>query len=135
MIAAVLDANVVVSAAGWRGRDLLCLVAVARRKARLFVTDEILTEYLGTVAEVRVQMPHDPAPVLHWIESVAQRVAPAALGKPRSRDRDDDPYLACALSSRAECVVTHDRDLLTLGKPFGFAVITPRQFLARLRQR
>ncbi len=132
MISAVLDANVLVSAAGWRGSDLLCLAAVARRKALLFLTDEILAEYQGTIAELRVRMPHDPEPVLRWIESVAQRVEPAPLGKQRSRDRDDDPYLTCALAARAECVVTHDRDLLILHRPFGIAVISPRQFLAGL---
>ncbi len=132
MIAVVLDANVVVSAAGWRGRDLLCLVALARRQARMFVTADILMEYQETVAELRVGMPYEPEPVLRWIHSVAHRVDPVPLGKQRSRDPDDDPYLACALAAQARCIVTHDRDLLALGKPFGIAVITPRQFLFRL---
>lgn len=115
--------------------DLLCLAAVAQRQARLFVTHEILKEYNETVAELRVQMPCDPAPVLRWIESVARRVEPTPVGKQRSRDPADDPYLACALAARAECVITHDRDLLDLGKPFGVAVLTPRQFLARFQWR
>jgi len=53
VISAVLDANVLVSAAGWRGTDLLCLAAVARRKARLFLTDEIISEYRDTIITPR----------------------------------------------------------------------------------
>jgi predicted nucleic acid-binding protein len=50
------------------------------------------------------------------------------LGKRRSRDAQDDPFLACALASRAGLIVTKDHDLLSLGKPFGVQVVTPRDF-------
>ncbi len=60
-------------------------------------------------------------------------VAPALLGKRRSRDPKDDPYLACALAARAEFIIARDNDLLDLGKPFGVEVVTPREFLNRLR--
>jgi len=56
-------------------------------------------------------------------------VDPAPLGKQRSRDPKDDPYIAAALAGRVDCIVTFDKDLLVLGKPFGIAVITPAQFL------
>lgn len=55
------------------------------------------------------------------------------MGKQRSRDRDDDPFLACALSSGAKVIVSKDNDLLILEKPFGIEVLTPREFIAKLR--
>jgi predicted nucleic acid-binding protein len=54
------------------------------------------------------------------------------LGKQRSRDVKDDPYLACALGAGAKIIVTRDGDLPALGKPFGIQMITPRELLVRL---
>jgi uncharacterized protein len=57
------------------------------------------------------------------------------LGKQRSRDPKDDPLLACALSGGAEYIVSNDRDLLDLEKPFGISMISPAQFLHNIRER
>jgi predicted nucleic acid-binding protein len=57
------------------------------------------------------------------------------LGKQRCRDAKDERYLACALGADAEAIVTNDRDLLALGKPFGVAVMTPIEFLKLARSR
>jgi len=62
-------------------------------------------------------------------------VSPAPLGKQRSRDAKDDPYLACALAAPASFLVSRDEDLLVLGKPFGIEIITPRELLTRLAER
>lgn len=131
----VLDTNVVVSAAFWpRSEDRRCFVLLARRKCRLAVTADILDEY-GTLASRvgRRECPgRDPSPFLDWIERVALLVEPVPLGKRRSRDAKDDPFLTCALASRAEFIVTKDKDLLALDKPFGVEIVTPREFYRRL---
>lgn len=75
----------------------------------------------------------NPEPWLKWIESKAKVYEPAAVGKQRSRDRDDDPFLACALASGAKAIISKDADLLVLEKPFGIEILTPREFLARFR--
>ena len=59
-------------------------------------------------------------------------VEPAPLGKQRSRDAKDDPYLACALAAGAKIIVSRDDDLLALQKPFGIQIITPRELLTKL---
>lgn len=76
----------------------------------------------------------NPAPWLKWIESKAKVYQPALLGKQRSRDPGDDPFLACALASGAEVIISKDKDLLVLHKPFGVTIETPRQFLARFQK-
>jgi len=76
---------------------------------------------------------HLPQPWLKWIEHKAKVYEPAPLGRKRSRDPDDDPFLACALASDARIVLSKDKDLLVLEKPFGIEIMTPRQFLARFR--
>lgn len=131
----VLDTNVVVSAAFWpKSEDRRCFVLLARRKCRLAVTEVILREYCALAVRIgRRECPdRDPTPLLDWIERVALLVEPAPLGKPRSRDAKDDPFLACALASRAQFIVTKDKDLLALDKPFGIGIVTPREFLRNL---
>ena len=48
------------------------------------------------------------------------------------RDPKDDPVLAAALGARAAYLVSYDRDLLDLEKPFGIQCIHPRAFLVVL---
>lgn len=130
----VADTNVVVSAAFWpRSEDRRCFVLLARRRCRLAVTEAILDEYRAVAVRIgRRECPdRDPAPFLDWIERVALLVEPSPLGKPRSRDVTDDPFLACALTGRAEFIVTKDKDLLDLGKPFGIEIVSPREFYRR----
>jgi putative PIN family toxin of toxin-antitoxin system len=131
----VVDTNVVVSAAFWpRSEDRRCFVVLARRKCRLAVTEAILDEYRAVATRLgRRECPDkDPASFLDWIEQVALLVEPSPLGKRRSRDAKDDPFLACALASRAEFIVTKHKDLLTLDKPFGIEIVTPREFYRKL---
>lgn len=131
----VVDTNVVVSAAFWpQSEDRRCFVLLAQRKCRLAVTEIILREYRSLVVRIgrRERPGKDPYPFLDWIERVALLVEPVPLGKQRSRDIKDDPFLACALAAHAKFIVTKDKDLLTLEKPFGVEILTPREFYRKL---
>lgn len=128
----VLDANVVFSGAGWRGEAHLCLIAMARRRITVYATRDILEELRGLVAEVGYKTKHASQNLLAWYYDHVKLVQPAPVGKQRSRDPKDDPYLACALEAGARILVTRDVDLLALEKPFGIQVITPRELLTRL---
>jgi len=132
---AVLDASVVAAACGWSAEPYRCAVLVARRRVRSFVTPFIVEEWRKTIANMEaesVKFRRSPWATLEGLISLSHAVVPAPLGKQRSRDASDDPYLACALAARAEFIVSRDPDLLALGKPFGAEVLTPRAFLNRL---
>ena len=135
MIRAVYDCNVILSGIGWNGSARKCLKLVAERQVFLFVTDEILAEYEAVIPETLAEeVPEvDPHPKLAWIKSKARLVEPSPLGKRRSRDVKDDVYLAAALGAAAEYIVTYDKDLLDLEKPFGIETIRPAEFLRRIK--
>lgn len=135
MIRAIYDCNVILSGIGWNGAARKCLKLVAQRRVFLFVTLEILTEYESVIPQTLAEeVPDvDPQPNLAWIRSKSRLVEPTSLGKRRSRDVKDDIYLAGALASSAQYLVTYDGDLLALGKPFGVEVIRPAEFLRRLQ--
>ncbi len=128
----VFDAGVVFSGAGWRGEAYRCLVAMAQRRVLAYATEETLEELNHLLAERGSRAKHSPTTIASWYQDKVRRVEPAPLGKQRSRDVKDDPYLACALGAGAKVVVTRDLDLLALGKPFGIQILTPRELLARL---
>jgi uncharacterized protein len=128
----VFDAGVVFSGAGWRGEAYRCLLLMARRRLIAYATEETLKELSALFAERDDKTRNSPATILRWYQENVRRVEPALLGKQRSRDPKDDPYLACALGAGAKIIVTRDQDLVALGKPFGIEIITPRQLLARL---
>ena len=135
MIRAVYDCNVILSGIGWNGSARTCLKLVAHRRVFLFVTDSILTEYETVIPEVLAEeLPDlDPHPKLTWIRAKSRLIEPSPLGKRRSRDAKDDIYLACALTSSAQYIVTYDNDLLELDKPFGVETIRPAEFLRRFK--
>jgi len=128
----VFDAGVVFSGAGWRGEAHLCLVAMARRRIIAFATSETLDELRRVVSQIGFKVPHSPYTILDWYYRTVKIVSPAPLGKQRSRDPRDDPYLACALGAKAKAIISRDQDLLSLQKPFGIEIISPRDFLKRL---
>ena len=128
---AVFDAGVVFSGAGWRGEAHRCLLAMAHRRVIAYATEETLKELNNLHADRGDRAKHPPAATLSWYQDHVKRVEPAPLGKQRSRDVKDDPYLACA-GAGAKIIVTRDGDLLVLGKPFGIQIITPRELLVRL---
>ncbi len=127
----VLDANVVASGACWNGEAYLCLVKIARRQLFAFGLTETLEETREVAAElIRQKQPrHNATARLTWYLERVTLVEPMPLGKQRCRDAADDPYLSAALAAKARFLVTFDKDLLVLQKPFGAGVITPAQLL------
>ena len=138
MIRAVFDTSTVVAAIFWpRSTTRRAWTLVARRKVRACVTPEIEEEYRATCLEFQQSRFPDrsPLPFLNWIHHKALHSLPAPLGKQRNRDATDDPFLACALAAQAEYIIASDRDLLSLGKPFGVAIVTPAELLKRLARK
>ena len=135
MIRAVFDCNVILSGSGWNGSARKCLELIARRRVFLFVTEAILAEYESVIPETLAEeLPDiDPHPKLNWIRARSRRVEPSPLGKRRRRDVKDDIYVAVALAASAHYIVTYDKDLLDLEKPFGIETVRPAEFLRQLK--
>ena len=136
MIQVVFDCGVLVSAIGWGGNPHHCLSLVAHRQLKFCASADTWSEYenriLAILAKTRPGV--NARPTLDWLLNVTRFVNPAPLGKQRSRDLKDDRYLACALGADAKFVVTNDRDLLALEKPFGVQMVTPIQMILHVRR-
>src|SRR5260370_5514712 len=110
---AVFDANVVAAAVCWSGDPFLCLVKMARRRVFVYGTTETLEETREVVAElIRKKKPkHDASARPTWYMEKLKLVDAAPLGRQRSRDPKDDPYIAAALPGRVASTFTFDKDL------------------------
>ena len=136
MTSAVFDSNVAVGGSVWRGQSYLCLVSMARRRVRVFSSAWILEEVRRSVTQLQergLTGERDLWPIVNWFAGTARLVIPAPTGKQRSRDPKDDPILGTALASGARTIVTFDKDVLVLEKPFGIEIIHPAELLARLQ--
>lgn len=132
----VVDTGVVVAGIYWKSEPHRCLLAFARRQFSLAVSEPIFAEY----AKVAWRLKHQeklsiaPRPWLNFIRNKGKFTVPVPLDHPVCRDPKDDPFLECALAAGAGTIVSRDEDLLVLEKPFGIEIITPRQFLTRLKE-
>ena len=57
-------------------------------------------------------------------------VEPAVFAVSVCRDPDDDQVLGTAIAGNAACIITGDKDLLTLGKFATIDILLPRDFAA-----
>ena len=132
----VFDTNVVVEAIFWpRSTARRALTGLALRRFKTAVSREILDEYATVTGELRARLfpQAQPSGALAWIAAKSVRVEPMPLPRKLSRDPDDNVFVATAVTARAAFLITQDRDLLVLQKPFGVQVVTPVQLIRELR--
>jgi putative PIN family toxin of toxin-antitoxin system len=141
MIRAVLDTNVLVSAAIKKeGKpDRILRQAVARFE---WLTSEfILAEITEVLTRRHLQRGYprqltaeNRALYLAMIRSTAQIVEVGEEIPSVVNDPEDNPVLACAVCGQADYLVTGDPHLLKLGTYEGVKMITPAQFLKILEE-
>lgn len=132
----VFDTNVVVEAIFWpRSTARRALTGLALRRYKTAVSQAILDEYAAVTTEIRARLfAHaQPSGALAWIAAKSVRVEPMPLDRKLSRDPDDNVFVASAAAAQAAFLVTQDRDLLVLEKPFGVPIVTPVQLIRELR--
>jgi putative PIN family toxin of toxin-antitoxin system len=128
----VLDTNVLLSAILFAGTPGRVLEAWRNGKVELVIAPDIVDEYVR-VAE-RLEERYDNVEIQPIIALVVQNatLVPATwLPGPVCDDPDDDKFLACALSSGTDIVVSGDKKLRAVSGYEGINVLTPRQLVDR----
>lgn len=133
----VADTNTVLSGLLWGGPPRR-LIDLARARSLTLCTSLVL---LAELAEViaRDKFAHrvhlaglSAADLVQDFRRLAHIVEPQPLPTPASRDPDDDHVLACALSARADLIVTRDLDLLDLKTYQGIPILAAADALRRI---
>ena len=128
----VLDTNVLLAAFGTRG---LCeaLLTACLKSHEVILSKPILDElcrHLRAKFKVPAQTVNE---IVGFLRSEARIVAPADVPADACRDADDLPVLGTALAGQADCLVSGDKDLLTLHSFRGIPILAPRAFYERLK--
>jgi putative PIN family toxin of toxin-antitoxin system len=128
----VLDTNVIVAGFGTRG---LCadVLNVCLDRHSILISEVILAEVSKNLL-AKFKLP--PAQVKEITRFLRQRttiVTPTTVPSDACRDPNDLPILGTAVAAGAECLITGDRDLLTLRQYEKTAILAPRDFYESLR--
>lgn len=126
----VLDTNVFVSGVFFNGPPFEILQAWRDEKIQLELSLEILDEYRQVGEILAKEHPAiDLRPILEYVIERAEIVSSPRLPEPVCSDPDDDKFLACALASGSNLLVSGDRHLLKVSGYRNVEIIRPREFL------
>ena len=128
----VLDTNVLVAAYIARSGGCAALYEHIASAHTSVSSEPLLEEFRDKL--VQVPLLSYPAALANIAIDVVRKrvelVAATPLVQPVCRDPDDDVVLATALIGRCACIITMDKDLLTLQSFSGIAILHPRDFWA-----
>ena len=136
MIRVVLDTNVLVSALLFSGEPGLIAEGW---KSGAFVpvfSHETFAEFRRvlsypkfslTVQEIAVLIEDEVLPFCEVVE-IGEEILSVC------RDPEDDPFLSCAVAASADCIISGDKDLLSLGSFRNIPIVTVAAFLRNSRR-
>jgi putative PIN family toxin of toxin-antitoxin system len=135
----ILDSSTVASGIGWRGEARVVLRLLAAGGFESYRTPWLTSEWAETVqrvaAEEKLWKNPNWANWLIWLKTASKLLPDIPAKKTVKRDPKDDPVIMAAVSVNANYLVTTDKDLLDLGKPYGVSCATPRVFLSETLKR
>ena len=101
----------------------------------IHLNGEILCLFIRLLSVFFALFAVNPAAVfrLNAVAKMAFEFELVPLRESVCRDARHDQFISCALAAQADAIVTRDNDLLSLGKPFGIPILTPRQLLGRIK--
>ena len=126
----VVDTNVLVSGIFFTGPPYSILNALRQGKIELVLSDEIFSEYHRVAENLAKQFSEiELAPLLKLILTNSTVVESAHLENPVCEDADDDKFIACAIASNAQLIISGDKHLLNVSGYRDITVMKPRDFV------
>ena len=125
----IIDTNVLVSAV-LRGNvpGLVLEFIVSESECQWVASLEIIAEYLNVINRPKLKVP--TAQIATWTDLITETVHVVEVITEVNfpRDQKDAMYLACAISSRANYLVTGDRDFEEVEGVGVTSIVTAREF-------
>ena len=134
---AIIDTNVFLSAL-WSARGAAFEVFAELRRGRwqIVMSNHLLFEYEEVAKRYRAELGltlEDIDDVLDALCAAAEQRQLQPAWIPRLSDPDDEPLLQVAVEAQVPVIVTRNLGHLKPAAAFGIEVLTPAEFLARLR--
>jgi len=130
LIRVVIDTNVYLSGLFFGGKPMACLELARSGAFRLYASPELLNELEDELSDAPFnQSSGNISRIISNIEAYA-RIIKAARRVTEVRDPKDNMLLDCALASKADFLVTGDKDLLDIGRFRQTRILSVAEFLA-----
>lgn len=125
----VIDTNVFISAyLNTRGHPARIIDLWIRGAFDLYLSDEILDEYLRVLVKIGIAPPIVRL-LNRRISKYSRLIRPAISITKIKNDPSDNKFLECAVVSKADFIISGDRHLLELGNIEDVKIVTPVEFL------
>ncbi len=127
----VLDTNVLASGIFWGGVPFKIIKLWQEEKIELFVSSQILDEYLRTIQKLTQKLNRNDL-YEDWISLISAKTTLISIKKSFHvcRDPHDNKFIDCAIASKAKYIITGDNDLLVLQKIMNVQIVKPISFLS-----
>lgn len=129
----VLDSNVIIAAFATEG---MChsLFEACLINHTLILSEDLLREIRDHL-EDKIKLPSSRSmEIISFLKKHSALQTPPQLSPALCRDPDDVKVLALALGSKADCMVTGDKDLLVMKSFQGIPILSPREFWEELKK-
>ncbi len=131
MIKVVLDTNILISSIFWKGNPRRIVALAITPKINSMTSPDILEEVEIVLYEDFSQIPYERIEdIIRDVLSYSSLVIVEDIPIKGLRDIKDTKIIACAIETKADYIVTGDKDLLVLKEYNGIKIINPNNFLA-----
>jgi putative PIN family toxin of toxin-antitoxin system len=129
----VLDANIFISAAFWRGNPKEIVKRVSNGKDILFISNEIIAEVNSVFRKRKFHLTEEEVKYhLRDVEKMSTKIKVTDSERVTDggcRDKTDDRYLECAVAAKADYVISGDIHLRELKEYRGIKIVNPAEYL------
>lgn len=124
----VIDTNVILSGAFFRGYPRLILILVDKGLVTAYASEEIIAEYRKVIGgfsnnengSFDKDLAETVVKKLNIINVTSNDVV--------CRDKDDDKFLNCAKDANAKYIISGDKDLLVIEQYGDISIVTAKDF-------
>lgn len=134
---AVIDTNIIISGSFWKGPPHAVVRAIRDGQVIPLATAATLNELRTTLSrekfsEYAAKANQRIDEIIDTFSKISAIVEAAPVPGGIVRDPKDEMMLACAVGGKADCIVSGDQDLLTLGSYEGIPIWSVVHFLSQL---
>ncbi len=125
----VIDTNIFISAFGWGGKPLKIIELLEAREIRNCISEEIIKELVSAVSYPKLDFPQElQTNIIEFILAYSD-IYETKEHLSIASDTKDNKFIECALSSKAEFIITGDKGLLSVKQYKNIKIVSPEDFL------
>jgi putative PIN family toxin of toxin-antitoxin system len=128
----VFDTNIYISAFVIPGSKAEKALLKVLEEDTLLISKDIINETLSVLS---TKFHHDMEALSHlavYLSEVAQMVEPVEIKLSVLKDEPDNRILECAISGKADAIVTGDKEMIILKEFKGIRIMSLKEYLGRI---